>query len=565
MLFYDFEVFSHDWLVVITDMENRTETIIHNDVEHLRSFHQENKDNIWVGYNSNSYDRYILKALLCGFTAQEMNDWIIIKKRKGWEFSRELNKIPLLNYDAQTNKFHSLKQLEAFMGHDIRETTVPFDIDRPLTDEELEEVIFYCRHDVHETAEVFMRNISEFNAHLSLIKEFELPLKHISKTQAQLAAIILNAQRGQEFDDEFDIHLSETVLINKYTEVYEFYKHYHEDSGDLDIEISGVPHTFAAGGVHGAIKNYHHECADDELMIMADVAQLYPFIMVEYDLLSRNVREPEKFKNIVETSLRLKAEKKKKEREPFKRICNITYGSEGDKYNPMYDPRNRLLVCIYGQLFLLDLIEKLEVIKSYELIQSNTDGILVKIKRKDFELFDDIIYEWEQRTRLIMEFDYCKKINQKDVNNYIMVDYHGGVKSKGAYVKELSELDNDLPIVNRAVRDYFVSETPVEETIYSSNKLIDFQKIVKVSGKYDYALYGTRKQHLKVFRLFAAKSGKELRKVKGDSIQKISYTPDVCRIVNEDIIDKEVPEWVDKQYYIDVAKKRINDFLGGVN
>lgn len=562
MLFYDFEVFSHDWLVVITDSDNQSETVIHNDLDALQLIYDLNKTNIWVGYNSNGYDRYIMKALLCGFTAQEMNDWIIVKKRKGWEFSRELHKIQLYNYDVQTNRYHSLKQLEAFMGHDIRETTVPFDIDRPLTNEELAEVIYYCRHDVHETIEVFMRNISEFNAHLALINEFDLPLKHISKTQAQLAAIILNAQRGQDFDDEFDIHLPETVIIDKYTEVYEFYKHYNENSKDLDINISGVPHTFAAGGVHGAIKNYHHECADDELMIMADVAQLYPFIMVEYDLLSRNVKEPEKFKNIVETSLRLKAEKKKKQREPFKRICNITYGSEGDKYNPMYDPRNRLLVCIYGQLFLLDLIEKLEVIKSYELIQSNTDGILVKIKRKDFDLFDGIVFEWEQRTRLIMEFDYCKKINQKDVNNYIMVDYNGEVKSKGAYVKELSELDNDLPIVNRAVRDYFVHGTSVEETIHNSDSLIDFQKVTKISGKFDYAIFGTRKQYLKVFRLFAAKTGNELRKVKGESIQKISYTPDVCRIVNEDIVGQEVPNWVDRDWYIQLADKRITDFLG---
>mgnify|MGYP005984719267 CR=1 FL=1 len=58
---------------------------------------------------------------------------------------------------------YSLKQLEAFMGHDIRETTVPFDIDRKLT----EEVVFYCRHDVHETMEVFSRQIVEFQSHLA--------------------------------------------------------------------------------------------------------------------------------------------------------------------------------------------------------------------------------------------------------------------------------------------------------------------------------------------------------------------------------------------------------------
>lgn len=485
-----------------------------------------------------------------------------MKKNKGWEFSNELNKIQLYNYDAQTNKFHSLKQLEAFMGHDIRETTVPFDIDRPLTESELEEVIFYCRHDVHETMEVFARNITEFEAQLSLIKEFNLPLRHISKTQAQLSAIILEANKTTDHDDQYNIQLPDNIEINKYTSVVEFFRNFNEESQDLNLTVSNVPHVFAGGGVHGAVKNYHHDCEKDKLILGADVDQLYPTIMIEYDLLSRNVTKKGKFKNILKTSLKLKAEHKKKERVPYKRICNITYGSEGDKYNQMYDPRNRLLVCIYGQLFLLDLLEKLEVIPNYELIQSNTDGIFVKIKRKDFELFDDIVYDWECRTRLHMSFDYVKKVYQKDVNNYIMVMTDGVIKSKGAYVKELSELDNDLPIVNRAVKDYFITGTSPEETIRNSNQLIDFQKIVKISGKYDYGIYGKRKQHLKVFRVFASKDGKELKKVKQGSVQKISYTPEVCRIVNENVVGREVPDWLDRSWYERLAKKRINDFLG---
>lgn len=551
-----FEVFSHDWLVVITDMENRKETIIHNNIDQLRSFHQENKDNIWVGYNSNSYDRYILKALLCGFTAQEMNDWIIVKKRKGWEFSRELNKIPLLNYDAQTNKYHSLKQLEAFMGHDIRETTVPFDIDRPLTKEELEEVIFYCRHDIHETAEVFMRQIEEFQSHLGLVKEFELPLKNISNTKAQLSAKILEAYQGQEREDEFDIEFVETIRLSKYAHVKSFYESNRDYNKSLETTVAGVPHTFAWGGVHGAIDNYHGE----GYFLNMDVASMYPAIMIEYGFLSRNVKNAEKFREIRDDRLIMKANKDPRQA-PRKIVLNSTYGASKDKYNGLFDPRQANNVCVNGQLLLLDLIEKLE--SHCQIIQSNTDGVLIKLNSiADFDLIDDIAFEWEQRTRLELEFEWYKKIHQKDVNNYIVVDMDGKYKSKGAYVKKLSELDNDLPIVNQAVVNYFVHNKPVEETIYGSTSLIDFQKIVKVSGKYDYAIYGTRKQHLKVFRLFAAKSGKELRKVKGDSIQKISYTPDVCRIVNEDITDKDVPDWMDRDWYCDVAEKRISDFLG---
>lgn len=562
MLFYDYEVFKYDWLVVIMDTETQQEHIFINDVDAHNTFYQQHKNDIWIGYNSNGYDRYILKALVCGFNPKEVNDFIIEKKRKGWEFSRAFNQIPLFNYDVQVKKIYSLKQLEAFMGHDIRETTVPFDIDRPLTQDEIDETIFYCRHDVRETMEVFAHQLNEFDSHLSLLREFKLPLKNISKTQAQLAATILGAQSRELNGDENEIFFPPTMHVERYTKVIDFFENYSDKNKDYPTTIANVPHVFAGGGVHGAIPKFYYECGPDEYMIMADVDQLYPTIMVQYDLLSRAVKEPEKFEDILATSLRLKAEGNKKAREPYKRICNITYGSEGDKYNAMYDPRNRLLVCVFGQVLLLDLIEKLEAIPKLQLIQSNTDGILVKIKKSDFDLFDDIVYQWESRTRLHMSFDFYKKIYQKDVNNYIVIDYDGKHKSKGAYVKSLNPLDYDLPIVNEAVVRYFVDGTPVKKTILECQDLIKFQKVVKVSGKFEYAVYGKRRQTERVFRIFASKDGKQLMKVKNGVPQKIGYTPDVCRVVNTDVTTKKVPDWLDRNWYRKVAEKRISDFLG---
>ncbi|MDW5524666.1 hypothetical protein R6Z02_12980 [Carnobacterium maltaromaticum] len=564
MLFYDFEVFKHDWLVVIVNTETKTEVVIENDLEKFIDFYNENKNNIWVGYNSRHYDQYIVKGIVCGFTPQEVNDWIIMQRKPGWQFSRAFFKVKFYNFDIM-NGFHSLKQLEAFMGHDIRETTVPFDIDRKLIRKELNEVIFYCRHDVNETIEVFMNRIEEFQSHLQLINEFELPLKYISKTQAQLSSIILGANKVKNIEaDELDMLFPETMRITKYKSVVDFYKENEDKGRKLVIEICGVKHVFAWGGVHGAEDNVNITCADDEYLIMADVDQLYPTIMVKYNLLSRAVSNPSIFQNILDTSLRLKKEKKKKEREPFKRICNITYGAEGDQFNNMYDPRNRKLVCIFGQLLLLDLIEQSEEIKSLKLIQSNTDGVLIKIKKTDFDLLDDILFEWEERTGLNMSVDFYKTIIQKDVNNYILVDHDGNYKSKGAYVKKLDNLDYDLPIVNKAVVDYLVHGIPVSVTISKCNELREFQKVIKISNKYEYAILGNKKQSEKVFRLFASndKNDKQLRKVKDGSPSKIAYTPDICFIDNTDVTTKKVPAKLDKVWYIEMAKKRINDFLG---
>ena len=149
-------------------------------------------------------------------------------------------------------------------------------------------------------------------------------------------------------------------------------------------------------------------CATDEVIFDVDVDQLYPSLMIEYNLLSRAVEEPQKFRNILNTSLELKKAGKKKEREPYKRICNITYGAEGDKFNSMYDPLHRNLVCVFGQVFIVDLLDKVEDIIT--LLNSNTDGIFVKLKRKDVNEFKRRVHEWEQRTRLHMSYDEFSSI-----------------------------------------------------------------------------------------------------------------------------------------------------------
>ncbi len=559
MLFYDFEVFYADWMVLIIDSSTKKEHIFVNDEQGLIDFYNVHRDNIWVGYNSRHYDQYILKAIICGFSPQEINEWIIVKRNLGWEFFQDFWKIQLYNFDIMFNRFRSLKQLEGFMGHDIQETSVSFDTMRKLTDEEIQEVIKYCRHDVQETMYIFMENIHEFESQIELLKMFELPLRHISKTKVQLSAMILNARQPKiPREDEFNLSFPPTLKIDKYTEVLKFYRENKSYDKTLEIDVAGVPHIFAWGGIHGAINNYYGEGH----YLLIDVASYYPALMIEYDYVSRNVKDPSIFKEIRDTRLKYKVEGDKREG-PLKIVINGTYGAMKDKYNGLYDPLMANNVCIAGMTLLLDLIEKLE--PHCKIIQSNTDGVLVKLDHEDdFYLIDDICYEWESRTRMELEFEEYVKVIQKDVNNYILVDPDGKFESKGAYVKKLNPLDNDLPIVNKAVVDYFIDGTDPEETIFNCSNLIDFQKIVKISNKYEYAQYGNKIMTETVFRVFASidKDDGELLKVRDGLTSKIAYTPDKCFIDNNDIQNKKVPSKLDYWWYLDLANKRINDFLG---
>ena len=569
ILFYDFEVFYADWLVVINEPSARKETVIVNDREKLRVFYNEHKDDIWVGFNNNHYDQYILKGILLRMDPKRINDQIIVQGMDGWKISPEFNKIQMYNYDVFTARVdRGLKFFEGSMGNSIEESSVPFNIQRKLTANELEETIHYCRHDVEQTVEVFMERYSDFEAQMGLLKMFNLPLSDISKTKVQLSAKILGASK-KFYDDEFDIDFPSTMRIEKYKEVVEWYQDPSnmDYEKSLDIEVAGVMHSFGWGGVHGAKENY----LDEGYFVNMDVASLYPSLMIEYGLLSRSCK-PEKFKTIVETRLKYKAEKNPLQA-PLKIVINGTYGASKDQHNPLYDPRQANRVCVYGQLLLLDLIEHLE--PYCEIIQSNTDGVLVKLRAKteeeadrEYQRIDDIAYEWEHRVRLNLEFDEYRRVIQKDVNNYIIVAADGHWKTKGAYVKKLGNLDYDLAIVNKAVIDYLVHGIPVEKTINESNSLKEFQMIKKISAKYQAIYHGDDKLNEKCVRCFASTRYEDMSLTKvhqNGKSSKIEGTPKHCHLVNGSVNGEEIPTWLDRKWYIKTAQERIDDFIGGMD
>ena len=560
LIFYDFEVFKYDWLVVLIDPINKEETVIVNDEEQLEFFYNQHKNDIWIGYNNRGYDQYILKSILCGFDPYKMSKYIVQDKKNGYSFSRLLNTIPMINYDVGS-KFHGLKQLEGFMGNDIRETEVPFDIDRKLTPKELDQTIFYCRHDVEQTIEVFLQKKSDFDAHLDVIKTFKLPLSYMGKTQAQLTAAALGCER-QNHDDEWNISFVSTIKLNKYKYVWDWFKdsENYKHGEKLDVEVCGVPHTFGLGGLHGAPDKPIHRKG---LIIHVDVTSYYPSLMIKYDLLSRNVKDKSVFKQVYDKRVALKKAGKKKEQAPYKIILNSTFGITNDPYSLAYDPRRNHEVCINGQLLLLDLLEKLE---GYcEVIQSNTDGLIIMIPDTDeaFNKIDDICYEWEHRTGMGLGFDVIKEIYQKDVNNYLWID-DGKGERKGAYVKDLNPLDNDLPIINKAMVDYMINKIPPEVTINNCDDLMMFQKIVKISGKYLHGLHNGQVLNDKTFRVFASKNNNDtcIYKVKNldKNPEKFAITPEHCFIDNSDIKNKKVPDKLDRSWYTALANERLKQF-----
>ena len=556
MLVYDCEVFKCDWLFVFADLKNKCFIVIKNDATAFIKFFETHKYEIWAGYNAKNYDQYIVKAILTKHDPYEVSKFIIAGNQ-GFDYSDDFRTVNLYTYDIYNNLTHSLKFYEGSLGDSIEETTVPFDIDRKLTDEELKEVEKYCRHDVEETVKVLFETLPDFTAQLGLVK-LSRP-QYLSKTQTQMASIILKAEKTDTYD-EFKIDIPDTLKLDKYKFVADWYLDKENRSYDKSLEttVAGVLHSFAWGGVHGALEKYHGK---GNILIM-DVASLYPSLMIRYDLLSRAVKKPETYKELRDQRIEYK-KKHNPLQLPLKLVLNKTYGAMKDKNNLLYDPRQANRVCIYGQLLILDLIEKLE--PYCELLQSNTDGIFIKYDDSNLQKINDIATEWQGRTGLSLEKTDAVEIWQKDVNNYILKLDDDSLKSKGAYVKKLSSLDYaDMPIINIAITEALVNNTPIEKTINECDRLIDFQMVCKITGKFDAIFYGDTELNEKCVRVFAGDStlpNITKRHMSTKVKHKISNTPEHVFIDNTDIHGKQVPANLNKQFYIDLANKRLKEFV----
>lgn len=568
MLFYDFEVFAYDWLVVVMDMTAKKTHVIINSPEQLEALYKANMKEIWCGFNSRHYDQYILKAILCGFDPKKVNDYIIVKGNPGWKFSSLFRNFPLWNYDVMLGTDVGLKSFEGFMGNNIKETSVPFNIDRKLTEEEIAETVKYCKHDVEQTIQVFLKRTEEFNTMMYFIKHFGLSMDSISKTKAQLAAEILGGNRkGADFNDEFSFPILDCLELKKYRHIADWYanpaNHDYTKKQDKQI-VAGVEHTFAWGGGHGARLKY----SSSGVFLIIDVTAYYPSLQKQFKIGYRVMDNPENFEFIHDSNIEFKRKGDKKARQPFKIMDNAISGQMKEPGSALFDPMSNNTICINGQLLLLDLIEHLETADCCQLIQNNTDGIIVKLNdyERDFDILDDIVYEWEQRTGMKMDFDtFIGTIYQKDVNNYLLIDRQtGAVKAKGGYVMKLNDLSYDLPIINKALVDYMIKGIPVERTILECQDLREFQLVSRISSKYTHILYGDTPIKEKCIRVFASKnlSDPGVKKVHAirKTAAKLTNSPAHCFIFNDDVKGVSVPDKLDRQWYIDFANKRLADF-----
>lgn len=595
MYIYDFEVLTYDWLVVFFHTDFREFICFHNNPYALQEFMTENRESVFIGFNSKHYDQWIMKAILAGGDNEDvkaMNDYLIAGGN-GWEhpYFKQNDSFYFNNVDIMDDMQQglSLKAIEGHLGMSIEESSISFDLNRPLTDAEVEELTAYCKHDVEATYELVVKRKDYLSNKIRVGAMAGLDEKKSqSLTNAKLTAAFLQAKPPKTPRTDERKYVYPENLKREYIpqEVFDFFDRMYDESipdedlfsAKLEIEVGGTPTVLGYGGIHSAIPNYVDRSDENGIIINFDVGSYYPHLMTVNGYTSRNIPNPQVYADMLEKRMEAKKAGDKVTANALKLIANTTYGATLNKYNDLYDPLMARSVCISGQLYLLELSEHLvKEVPDLRIVQTNTDGIMVKFPLEQAGKVLDITIEWERRTGFELEQDAVASIAQKDVNNYVEVGEDGTVKKKGGYVVRgiapagAFNVNNNAVIVAEAISDYFTRNVPVESTINSCNNTFKFQLIAKAGSKYKEAYHivdGKKLPVQKVNRVYAALDPRygKLHKVKAENDQdaQIESLPEHCLIDNSDVHDPNhtCADQIDKQWYIDLAKKRINDFLG---
>ena len=425
LIIFDMEVYKYDWVAGFKIHNTQEYIQIHNNRTELIRFLNEHRESIFFTINGESYDDNILNTILKD-NDPYVTSQLIINKRvelKCWD-------LPILTYDLSKQKtfYPSLKAFESNNGMSIEELPITATYEEKLNDEELEILKEYNRHDLDATELSMLQRMPEsIMVKARLIKYFKLDfVRWMPRTKVSIIAQGLGAKKGkfphQSFS--FDGIYSTLDLKNEKLREHLITENFYKE--DLVIEIAGIKHLIRKGGIHASIEGYYE--AED--VWHADFGSFYPSLMIEYDLLSRALGENGRPKFIkVRTDRYAAKAAKSPDDAALKEALNSVFGAANSEYSALYDPSRSQLVCMYGQAFAIDLTEKLE--PYVNMIQSNTDGIIFKLKDPSYEqIMRNIIKEFEDRTRLKMDLEHYEKIAQKDVNNYVAL-HEGKIISRG--------------------------------------------------------------------------------------------------------------------------------------
>ena len=467
---------------------------------------------IQVGYNNLRFDSVVLAWLfgnrktLLALSGSEAARKIYNFVQSFIKSDEPLNIKPLhkqidlflINHFNNKARSTSLKALQCSMyWHNVQD--MPFSHNHHVTDEEINSVLEYNLNDVLSTQHFYKLN----QENLSIRETFSELYKKDFTNKSNIAIgeeIFLHyikkasGMTKKELQEKV-IHHKKILLKHCVLPYIKFnsapmqnllrdIKNTVIDANTKfkqKIKYKGFHFDFGVGGIHGCVPAGIYKATDDELIIDYDVKSYYPNLAIQNGFHPLHIDKEVfcgTYKQIFEERVQKQKEGKDAEQAGLKLSLNGIFGKSGEETSAFHDRYFFYRITLNGQLSLAMLAEAfLDFIPGVQLLQINTDGLTIKIKKDQEERCTHIIEKFMEKTNLIMEQVYYKAMYIRDVNNYIgqYSDPLKKPKLKGIFATSVDwHQNNSFLAIPKAVNEYFLNGTPIEKTLKENTNIYDF-------------------------------------------------------------------------------------------
>ena len=451
---------------------------------------------------------------------------------KHWKYQIWFDTFDILTM-LYSNKLRvGLKEIQVTMQYpNVQEFVC--DWTKPLPLEDFDSMIDYNINDIESTSELLNRCKKDVDLRIAI--EDEYGVRVLSKDGVNIGMKILTQKylekTGLTWWDIKDLRspmsvipLKDVILpFIKYDSpilqrVLDDMKNQIVSPGRKGYEnkfvFNNLRYSVGVGGIHSVNSPEIIIPRDDEMLIDIDVASLYPSMLIEYEFYPKHLGKEflEVYKQIKDERIEAKHNGDKVKNETLKLALNGLSGNLQNEHNFCYSPFAVMQIRINGQLLLLMLAEKLTQI-GCRIVQANTDGLFVLLKKDIYSKVNSICREWEQLTKLTLEEDRFKAMYQYAINDYFAITEDNKVKEKGMFITAVKLGKGLTPkIIPKAVISFFKDGIPVEDTIKNCTDIRDFLMSEK-TGKQWHVEYMNEEQQ-RTNRFYASTNGGYLWKWK---------------------------------------------------
>lgn len=402
----------------------------------------------------------------------------------------EINKLKLNDFD----RYISPEYIEPMLDYNKNDVFIVCEIVRLFPDE------IRLRYSISSAFGVNVLSSARANIADKLTAKFYSNISGLHKKQFEH----LRTERDKlNFDKIIFPHIKfKTDELSKILDSMKKTKIYKTNKSEFCEEITyhNTTYTLATGGIHSVDTPKIYESDEEFVYRHFDMTSYYPSIMISYDVYPEHLHQKSFTKMISflkDTRVKCKhggdinvieGVPNKIAAEALKIVINSIYGKLGSNLFFLFDRLAQMKVTINGQLMTMTLIEDLEL-NNIHVISANTDGIVVKLPRKEEERFKTITSKWCEINKMGADYEDYNLLIVRDVNNYLAVQTNGSIDFKGAfdpkqYLKDLKK-GYDMPIVAKAVYEYFVNDVPIMETLYNHKDILDFCKTQNVGRQFE--------------------------------------------------------------------------------